>query len=121
MLGQIITHTRFGRGIVTAFNPPRMEVTFDDGATKAFAYPQAVERFIRFEDPGAMARANQDRQQAEVLKRESDMARLTENRRRAEEETRQRLEAIHEKKVAAAKRTAARSAMARKMKATEKA
>jgi hypothetical protein len=119
MLGEIVTHTRFGRGTVTAFNPPRMEVAFDDGATRAFAYPQAVERFICFESPDAMERASRDRQQAEVLKKESDLARLLESRRRAEEDNQRRLDAIREKKVAAAKRTAARSAMARKMKVKE--
>ena len=117
MLGEIVTHTRFGSGKVTAFAPPRMEVTFDDGTVKAFPYPQAVERFLRFESPQAMERALNDRQRADVVQRESEMARLEENRRRAEEETRQRLEAIREKKVAAARRTAARSAMARKAKA----
>ncbi len=117
MLGEPVTHTRFGSGKVTAFAPPRMEVTFDDGTVKAFPYPQAVERFLRIESPDAMQRALNDRQRADVVQRESEMARLEENRRRAEAETRQRLEAIREKKVAAARRTAARSAMARKAKA----
>ena len=67
MLGQIVTHTRFGRGRVTAFDPPRMEITFDDGAARSFAYPQAVEGFIRFESPAAMEKAVRDRQQAEVV------------------------------------------------------
>ena len=54
MLGEPVTHTRFGSGKVTAFAPPRMEVTFDDGTVKAFSYPQAVERFIRFVDENYM-------------------------------------------------------------------
>ena len=119
MLGQIVTHTRFGRGKVTAFNPPRMEVAFDDGATRAFAYPQAVERFIRFESPDAQDRARRDREQNAVVAQEAELARLAESRRRAEEDNQRRLDAIREKKVAAARRTAARSAMARKMKAKE--
>ena len=57
MLGEPVIHTRFGSGKVTAFAPPRMEVTFDDGAVKVFPYPQAVERFLRFESPDAMQRA----------------------------------------------------------------
>ena len=117
MLGEIVTHTRFGSGKVTAFDPPRMEVTFDDGSVRTFAYPQAVERFIRFENPDVGLRASLDRQQNAAVEREKDMARLMENRRRAEAENRQRLEAIREKKIAAARRTAARSAMARRAKA----
>ena len=42
------------------------------------------------------------------------MARLMESRRRAEEDTRLRLEAIHEKRLTAARRAAALSALARK-------
>ena len=34
MLGETVTHTRFGSGKVTAFTPTRMEVTFDDGVTQ---------------------------------------------------------------------------------------
>ena len=121
MLGQIVTHTRFGRGKVTAFDPPRMAVTFDDGAIKAFAYPQAVEKFIRFEDAKAQSRALRDREIAETSEQELAMAVLAEHRRQAEEDNRRRLEAIHEKKVAAARLTAARSAIARKMKETRDA
>jgi len=117
MLGEPVTHTRFGSGKVTAFDPPHMEVTFHDGTMKAFPYPQAVERFLRFENPQTMQRALNDRKRADVVRQESEMASLMENRRRAEAENRQRLEAIREKKVAAARRTAARSAMARKSKA----
>ena len=40
MLGEPVTHTRFGSGKVTAFAPPRLEVTFDDGAVKVFPYPR---------------------------------------------------------------------------------
>jgi len=116
MLGEPVTHIRFGSGKVTAFDPSRMEVTFDDGVVRAFPYPQAVERFLRFESLQAMQKALNDRKRADIVQRENEMARIMENRRRAEAETRQRLEAIREKKVAAARRTAARSAMARKTK-----
>ena len=120
MLGQIVTHTRFGRGRVTAFDPPRMAITFNDGTVKVFAYPQAVEKFIRFEDAEAQSRALRDREMAETSEQARVMAVLAEHRRQAEEDNRRRMEAIHEKKVAAARRTAARSAMARKAKAEEK-
>ena len=114
MLGEIVTHIRFGAGRVTAFEPPRLEITFEDGAVRAFAYPQAVGRFIRFERPEAEERARRDREDAGATARETDMARLMESRRRAEEDTRLRLEAIHEKRLTAARRAAARSALARK-------
>jgi len=119
MLGEIVTHTRFGSGRVTAFAPPRIEVTFDDGVVRAFAYPDAVDKFLRFEGEQARQQAMRDREQAEVSERERVLARLAENRRRAEEDNLRRMEAIREKKVATARRSAARSALARKAKAGE--
>ena len=108
MVGEKVTHIRFGRGMVTAFASPRIEITFEDGAVKTFAYPQSVERFIRFEREEAQQRAKRDREQAEVLASERAQEIIREKRQRAEEEARRRVEANHEKKVAAARRIAAR-------------
>ena len=118
MVGERITHIRFGEGIVTAFAPPHIEIAFGDGAVKTFVYPQAVDRFIRFTDGKMQAQAQRDLEQAGVLARENEMARVLANQQRAAAAARQRLEQLHERKVAAARRTAARSAAARKAKAT---
>ena len=118
MLGERVSHIRFGEGRVTAFDPPRIEITFASGEVKTFAYPRSVERFIRFAGDEARQRALLDREQAEVLERESIEARLAEDRRRAEEAAQKRLEMLHDKKVAAARRSAERSAAARKKKMT---
>ena len=117
MVGETVTHIRFGAGRVTAFAPPHIDITFDDGTVKTFVYPQAVGRFIRFTGEAAQRQAQRDREQSEVLAREREMAKLLADREKAEEAARQRMEQLHEKKVAAAKRTAARSAAARKAKA----
>ena len=113
MVGERVTHIRFGKGTVTAFAPPHIEITFSDGAVKAFAYPQAVDRFISFDGENAREKARRDREQSNVVAREKEMAKMLAVRQKAEEAARQRMEQLHEKKVAAAKRTAARSAAAR--------
>ena len=53
MLGEIVTHVRFGRGVVTAFQPPRIEVCFDDapGIPRRFAWPSGAAQFLSFENP----------------------------------------------------------------------
>ena len=107
MVGEAVTHVRFGRGSVVSFEPPRIAIAFDDGNEKTFAYPQSVGRFIRFERDEAQQRAERDRNQAEIVSQELEMARLQEKRRQAEEADRLRVETLREKKAAAAKRTAA--------------
>lgn len=118
MVGERVTHIRFGPGVVTAFAPPHIEIAFSDGAVKTFAYPQAVDRFIAFDGERAREQARRDREQADVLVREKELAKMIADRQKAEEAARQRMEQLHEKKVAAAKRTAVRSAEARRLKAT---
>lgn len=107
MVGEVVTHVRFGRGIVTAFTAPRIEIAFDDGAVKTFAYPLSAKRFLRFERTEAQRQAERDCEQAEVIAREREQAMLEEKRRKAEEEAVRRIEAQREKKAAAAKRSAA--------------
>ena len=106
MIGEVVVHSRYGRGRVTAFNPPRIEVTFDSGDPKTFAYPLSVSRFIAFERNEAQERAERDREQAAVLERERALEKLMLDRRQAEEAARQRAKAFHEKKIASARRTA---------------
>ena len=118
MVGERVTHIRFGEGTVTAFAPPHIEITFSDGAVKTFVYPQAVDRFILFEGENAREKARRDREQADVVVREKEMAKMLADRQKAEEAARQRMEQLHEKKVTEAKRRAARSAAARASKAT---
>lgn len=118
MIGEEVVHIRFGKGRVKAFELPRIQIAFEDGTTRTFAYPQSVDRFIRFENEAVQQKAQHDREQAEILERENAMAKLLADRQRAEEAAKERMEALHEKKVASARRTAARSAAARKNKAT---
>lgn len=118
MVGERVTHIRFGEGTVTAFAPPHIEIAFSDGAVKTFAYPQAVDRFISFDKENAREQARRDREQADVVAREKEMAKMLADRQKAEEAAQQRMEQLHEKKVTEAKRRAARSAAARASKAT---
>ena len=118
MVGERVTHIRFGEGTVTAFAPPHIEIAFSDGAVKTFAYPQAVDRLITFDGENAREQARRDREQADVVAREEEMAKMLAERQKAEEAARQRMEQLHEKKVTEAKRRAARSAAARASKAT---
>ena len=108
MVGEVVVHSRYGRGRVTAFSLPRIEVTFDNGDPRIFAYPLSVGRFITFERKEAQEKAERDRKQAAVLEHEQAMERLLLDRQRAEEAARQRAEALREKKIASARRTASR-------------
>ena len=110
-------HVRFGKGRVTGFTPPRIEVTFEDGAVRTFAYPQAVERFLSFENSEVQAQADRDLEQSEVAERQRELSRLLARRQQAEEDAIRRLEAMRERKAASARRTAARSAAIRGEKA----
>ena len=118
MVGERVTHIRFGEGTVTAFAPPHIEITFSNGAVKTFAYPQAVDRFISFDGENAREKARRDREQADVVVREKEMTKMLADRQKAEETARQRMEQLHEKKVTEAKRRAARSAASRASRAT---
>ena len=118
MVGERVTHIRFGEGTVTAFAPPHIEIAFSDGAVKTFAYPQAVDRFISFDRENAREQARRDREQADVVAREKEMAKMLADRQKAEEAAQQRMEQLHKKKVTEAKRRAARSAAARASKVT---
>jgi len=88
------------------------------GNPDIFAYPQAVDRFISFDRENAREQARRDREQAGVVAREKEMAKMLADRQKAEEAAQQRMEQLHEKKVTEAKRRAARSAAARASKAT---
>ena len=99
MVGERVTHIRFGE-------------------VKTFAYPQSVDRFISFDRENAREQARRDREQADVVAREKEMAKMLADRQKAEEAAQQRMEQLHEKKVTEAKRRAARSAAARASKAT---
>jgi len=107
MIGEAVTHARFGKGIVISFEPSRLTIAFDNGTEKTFAYPQSVGRFVRFERDEVQQKAERDRNQAEIVSQELEMARLQEKRRQAEEADRMRVEALREKKATAARRSAA--------------
>jgi len=107
MVGEVVKYVRLGKGNVISFEPPRLTIAFDNGTEKTFAYPQSVSKFIHFERDEVQQKAEQDRNQAKIVSQELEMARLQEKRRQAEEADRMRVEAAREKKVAAAKRSAA--------------
>ena len=67
MIGEAVTHVRFGKGNVISFEPPRLTIAFDNGTEKTFAYPQSVGRFIRFERDEVQQTAERDRNQAEIV------------------------------------------------------
>lgn len=59
MVGKIVQHARYGQGVVRTYEAPYMQVYFEsEHMEKRFAYPQAFERFLRFEDSEAQAQAD---------------------------------------------------------------
>ena len=123
MLGQIVEHPRYGRGRVTAFDPPRIEVVFDSDPAlpRRFSYPAVVDKFLRFEAEDAARRAHEDLEASTALLRRQELARIEENRRREEQIAEKRVEALRKKRSDAAKKAAERrkTALAAKS-ATEK-
>ena len=112
MIGEIVTHSRFGRGTVEGLEDSRITVRFDDGAVRVFAYPAAVERFLTFENPSAAAQAAEDLAQSQRTAAEIARAEIEARRRREEALTQMRLEAMREKRVSTAKKAAANRAAA---------
>ena len=109
MVGQVVEHVRFGRGVVTGFEPPRMEVRFDgEDAPRRFSYPGVVSNFLRFTDPDAARRARSDLDAADVLDQQAVMAKIAANRQREEAIVERRLEALRKKRTDAAKKAAER-------------
>lgn len=110
MVGEIVEHARFGRGTVTAFEPPRMEVRFDgdEGPARRFSYPAAVGRFIRFVGADAAQRAQADLAQSDALARQEALDKIESNRRREEQIAQLRLESMRKKRSDAAKKAAER-------------
>jgi len=110
MVGEIVEHARFGRGTVTAFEPPRLEVRFDADPeqTRRFSYPAAAAKFIRFVDPGAAQRAMDDLAASSALLRQEALQKIEQNRRREEQIALLRLESARKKRSDAAKKAAER-------------
>ena len=112
MIGEIVTHSRFGRGAVEGLEDSRIPVRFDGGAVRVFAYPAAVERFLTFESPSAASTAAEDLAQSQRTAAEIARAEIEARRRREEALTQMRLEAMREKRVSTAKKAAANRAAA---------
>ena len=109
MVGQIVEHIRFGRGVVTGFEPPRLEVRFDgEEAPRRFSYPGVTSKFLRFTDPEAARRARSDLEAASVLTQQEVMAKIEANRRREEQIATMRMEALRKKRTDAARKAAER-------------
>lgn len=114
MLGEIVEHKRFGKGTVTAFDPPRMEVCFDSepGAVRRFSYPAVTASFIRFVNPEAAERAARDLSHTDALARRDALLKIEANRRREEQIAESRMEALRKKRSDAAKKAAERRKLA---------
>ena len=122
MTGEIVEHVRFGRGVVTAFEPPRIDVRFDSECDRVrrFAYPAATARFLRFENPAAAEQARRDLEQDCAAARQDTLAKIEASRRREEQINALRMEAQRKKRVDSAKKAAERrkAAMAQRRAAT---
>ena len=112
MIGEIVTHNRYGRGVVTAFEPPRIDIRFDGEETsRRFAWPSAAARFLTFERPDAEEAARLAVATAELTLQEQLAIRAREARRREEQLSALREESLRQKRTAAAKKAAANRAI----------
>lgn len=111
MIGEIVTHSRYGRGTVAGFEPPRIDIRFGDGqAPRRFAWPAAA-RFLTFEDPAAAEAARLAEQSAEASRQEKLALEADAHRRREEQLAALHQELQRQKRAAAAKKTAANRAI----------
>ena len=106
MIGEVVTHSRYGWGVVTAFDSRRIEIRFEAGEPRTFAYPEAVGRYLRFEREEADTRARADLAVAETSRQEKLRAEAEARRRREEQLSELRREAQRLKRSQAAKKAA---------------
>lgn len=60
MVGKIVRHIRFGKGVIDEYTEPHLTVRFEEnGIEKRFSYPLVFERFLHFEDVGCQAQAEE--------------------------------------------------------------
>ena len=60
MVGKIVRHSRFGKGVILEYSAPYLKVRFEDsGVEKRFSYPLACESFLCFEDGGLQTKAEE--------------------------------------------------------------
>ena len=112
MIGEIVTHSRYGRGMVTAFEPPRIDIRFDgDAAPRRFAWPSAAARFLTFENPEAAETARLALATAKLSLQEQLARRAEAARRREEQLAALREESLRQKRNAAARKAAANRAI----------
>ena len=57
LLHETVSHKRFGRGVVSAFDGHVVTVSFDTAGERAFSYPTAFASFLTAEDPAVQAEA----------------------------------------------------------------
>lgn len=113
MVGERVEHIRFGQGVVTVFEPPRLDVRFDgEEKDRRFTYPAVTSRFLRFIGPDAARRARSDLEANAVLTHQEIVEKIEANRRREEEISQSRVEALRQKRAEAAKQAAERRRMA---------
>lgn len=110
MTGEIVNHVRFGRGVVTDFAPPRIEVRFDGEGSEArrFAYPEAFSKFLSCESAEADARVKRDLEAAGAASRQQILAKIEQSRQREERMMALRLEEQRKKRADTAKKSAER-------------
>ena len=113
MIGQRVEHIRFGQGVVTAFEPPRLDVCFDgEERARRFTYPAVTSKFLHFIDPDAARRARSDLEANDVLTHQQIVEKIEANRRREEEISQERVDAMRKKRAEAAKQASERRRMA---------
>jgi len=60
LVGKIVQHTRYGKGVIREFEHPYMKILFEEmGIEKRFSYPMVFESFLRFEDAECQAQAEE--------------------------------------------------------------
>lgn len=116
MVGKIVSHIRFGRGEIIEYNAPRLKVRFEESAAgeKQFDYPQAFERFLRFEDASMHACLERDLESIRQAAHERGLAQVAASRLREIELMEIRKAEQKAKRAASARKAAAARSAARK-------
>lgn len=81
--GELVLHSAFGTGTITAFDGKLMYVQFGDAAPKRFAYPDAFTSFLKAQNEAFQAQIDQDL--AAIEKEERKRGQIEEIKRQLEE------------------------------------
>ena len=115
MVGKIVRHSRFGKGVILEYSEPYLKVRFEDsGIEKRFSYPLICESFLCFEDDVLQRQAEEAIAAIRTEKKRKDDAQTLAFRQKEEALAEARRAEVRARRTAAAKKASVTRAAGRK-------